>query len=156
MKIWAVNHPQKWGPVHTSLDSFTFTLSMCALYTSGLAMNAIPAESGASSAPDLDFMCSAEKLPSIMNVQISCLLWVYEWVNNILEQTMEEPYSLYFIFQSSGRLMPGWGHAGQKTAMTPSPDGPPWWPKPLCILLWRSFHWQDALRSCLYRYFPRC
>ena len=62
------------GPVHTSLDSFTFALSMCALYTSGLAMNAIPAESGASGAPDLDFMCSAEKLPSIMNVQISCLL----------------------------------------------------------------------------------
>ena len=44
------------GPVHTSLDSFTFTLSMCALYTSGLAMNAIPAESRASSASDLDFI----------------------------------------------------------------------------------------------------
>ena len=58
--------------VATSLLSFP--LCICVLYKSGLAINAIPAERGASFCPDLHFICSAEKFPSIMNVRISCLL----------------------------------------------------------------------------------
>ena len=44
------------------------------LNASGLAMKAMPADSRVSASPPLHLMCSAEKLPSIMNVQMSSLL----------------------------------------------------------------------------------
>jgi hypothetical protein len=52
----------------------SFTLPKWVLNNLGLAMKAIPSESGTSMSLVLDLMCSAEKFPSIMNVLISSFL----------------------------------------------------------------------------------
>lgn len=52
----------------------SFPLLRWALYESGFAINAIPAESGTSFSPVLHRICSAEKFPSIMKVLISWFL----------------------------------------------------------------------------------
>ena len=133
---------------HTWL--YSFPLSRCVLKASGLAMKAIPAESRVSASPPLHLMCSAEKFPSIMNVRMS---WLLNWSQNHIADMWMNTYDVYLVFQSLGRLMPGWGHAGQNTAIDPSLG---WssslFARPLCILFCRSRHWRDALRSCLYRF----
>ena len=74
-------------------------------------------------------------------------------VNNDIAVIGMKPYDVYLVFQSLGRLIPGWGHAGQNTAIDPSLGwASSWCARPLCILFWRSRHWRDALRSCLYRF----
>ena len=52
----------------------SFPLRRWALYDSGLAMKAIPADRETSLSPDLCLMCSAEKFPSIINVRMSWFL----------------------------------------------------------------------------------
>ena len=114
-------------------------------------MKAIPAESGTSDAPVLHLICSAEKLPSIIKVRMSCFLWKVSMHAPIY---LEIPYKVYLVFQSSGRLIPGCGQAGQKMAIDPSEGDSSscWCPRPLCILFLKSLHWRDTLRSCLYRF----
>jgi hypothetical protein len=116
-------------------------------------MNAIPAESGVSASVVLHFICSAEKLPSIMKVRISWFLW-NNYINQRGGNNAMATYDVYRSCQSTGRLIPGCGHAGQNIAMDPYLKGsfPCWCPSPLCILFCRSRHWRDACWSCLYRF----
>lgn len=74
---------------------------------------------------------------------------------NVMCYILIYPYEVYLSFQSCGRFIPGCGHAGQNIAIVPAFKGSlsSWCPSPLCILLLKSRHWRDALRSCLYRFF---
>ena len=81
-------------------------------------MNAMPGERAMSFSPDLCFMCSAEKFPSIMNVRTSSFLSIQRSKRSLISQIMT--YGLYLTVQSSGRFIPGCGHAGQNIAIAPS------------------------------------
>jgi hypothetical protein len=52
----------------------SWPLLRCASYETGLAIKAIPAEREMSEPPLLDFICSAEKFPSMMKVRMSSSL----------------------------------------------------------------------------------
>ena len=97
--------PHTWG--------ISLTLWRRALYDSGLAMKAMPAEREMSFSPDLCFMCSAEKFPSMMNVRTSSFLlyevgrsfyikwwWTVDiWLPNHLEELGVVLLSGGFTFQ---------------------------------------------------------
>ena len=130
-----------WG---TSLP-----LRRWALYSSGLAIKAMPGKRAMSCSPDLCLMCSAEKLPSMINVQRSSFFVYHKLEVSFDPHVMT--YGLYLTFQSSGRFIPGCGQAGQNIAITPSvAECSGWILSPCSILFLRSLHWQEACSSCLY------
>ena len=116
-------------------------------------MNAIPGDRETSFSVVWYRICSAEKLPSMMNVRISSLLSMQYVIQRVGDKV--RTYEEYFSFQSDGRLRPGWGHAGQNIAMDPSSGIALsiWWPTPHFIRFWRSRHWREARNSCLYRFY---
>ena len=68
-------------------------------------MNAIPGDRAMSFSVVRYCMCSAEKLPSMMNVWISSSLHAHMWSKNVGDDLWT--YGEYFCLKSSGRLRPG-------------------------------------------------
>ena len=109
----------------------------------------------------MPFQLQAELLP--LPLYISCVLlrsyhpwWMSGWVvcysrvhNEI--SSMKWTHTLYILsFNHQAWL----GYAGQNTAIDPSLGcSSSWCASPLFIWLCISHHWQEALKSCLYRFY---
>ena len=72
---------------------------------SGLDMNAIPGDKATSFSVVQYRICSAEKLPSMINVRMSSLLYMHMSYDKAGDNV--NMYGEYFSFQFGGRLMPG-------------------------------------------------
>ena len=135
--------------IYTLTCLTSFPVFRCNSYCFGSTIYLPPGERAISSSGCFIFRCSAEKLPSM------AMLLVYNHLKTLstaIPEGMQNQYLLGSSSHSWGRLIPGWGHAGQKIARLPG-----WssafvsWPNPEFILAFKSLHILETLISSRYR-----
>src|ERR1700761_1152526 len=110
-------------------------------------MNPLPSERVTSFSRFLIFMCSAWKFLSIMKPLIKRIL-LQQYVGSY---EVQFAYLFSYSLQSSRRLIPGWAHKLQNTAIDPSfcSSFPPY-PKPKCFQEVSTLHCWQTLNSSQY------